>query len=86
METIIQLLKAIQLNMLEVGIAGLFIFSIGYLIGMQKVKKLTHEIYGLQRDVLELNEELLFGVHEDLSETPVIGLKTDSLKQAKFAK
>ena len=86
METVIDLLKAIQLNMLQVGIAGIFIFSIGYLIGMKKVKKLTHEIYGLQNDVLELNEELLYGFPGNVSGTPVIGLKPDSLKQAKFAK
>ena len=86
METVIDLLKAIQLNMLDVVIAGLFIFSVGYMIGIKKVKKLTHEIYGLQRDVLELNEELLYGIHEDESETPVIGLKPDSLKQTKLAK
>jgi hypothetical protein len=86
METVIDLLKAIQLNMLQVGLAGFFIFSIGYLIGMKKVKKLTHEIYGLQKDVLELNEELLYGVAGNISETPVIGLKPDNLKQTKFAK
>ena len=86
METVIDLLRAIQLNMLEVSAAGLLIFSLGYLIGMNKVKKLTHEIYGLQRDVLELNEELLYGIHENLSETPVIGLKPDNLKQTKLAK
>ena len=86
METIIDLLKAIQLNMLEVMIAGLFIFSIGYLIGIKKVKKLTHEIYGLQKDVLDLNEELLYGVNGNLSETPVIGLKPESMKQTKLAK
>jgi hypothetical protein len=86
METVIDLLKAIQLNMLDVMIAGIFIFSIGYLIGMKKVRKLTHEIYGLQKDVLDLNEELLYGVNGNLSETPVIGLKPDSLKQTKFAK
>jgi hypothetical protein len=86
METVIDLLKAIQLNMLEVGLAGLFIFSIGYLIGIKKVKKLTHEIYGLQKDVLELNEEILYGFHEEVSGTPVIGLKPDSLKQTKLAK
>jgi len=86
METVIDLLKAVQLNMLEVGVASLFIFSIGYLIGMKKVKKLTHEIYGLQRDVLELNEEILYGVTGNMSETPVIGLKPDSMKQTKFAK
>jgi hypothetical protein len=86
METVIDLLRAIQLNMLDVVIAGLFIFSMGYFIGLKKVKKLTHEIYGLQRDVLELNEELLYGVHEKESETPVIGLKQENLKQTKFAK
>jgi hypothetical protein len=86
METVIDLLKAIQLNMLQAGFASLIIFSIGYMIGMKKVKKLTHEIYGLQRDVLELNEELLYGVPEEMSETPVIGLKPDSLKQTKLAK
>jgi len=86
METVIDLLKAIQLNMLEAGFAGLFIFSLGYLIGMNKVKKLTHEIYGLQRDVLELNEELLYGYHEVESGTPVIGLKPDNMKQTKLAK
>jgi len=86
METVIDLLKAIQLNMLEVLIAGVFIFSMGYLIAMKKVRKLNHEIYGLQKDVLDLNEELLYGFSGDLSETPVIGLKSDSMKQTKLAK
>ena len=86
METVIDLLKAIQLNMLEVLIAGVFIFSMGYLIAMKKVRKLNHEIYGLQKDLLDLNEELLYGFSGDLSETPVIGLKSDNLKQTKLAK
>lgn len=86
METVIDLLRAIQLNMLDVVIAGLIIFSIGYMFGLKKVKKLTHEIYGLQRDVLELNEELLYGIHEGESITPVIGLKPENLKQTKLAK
>lgn len=86
METVIDLLRAIQLNMIEVGFAGLILFTVGYMIGMKKVRKLTHEIYSLQSDVLDLNEELLYGYHEQPSETPVIGLKTDNLKQAKLAK
>jgi hypothetical protein len=86
METIIDLLKAIQLNMLEVMIAGALIFCTGYLIGVKKVKKLTHEIYGLQKDVLDLNEEILYSLRAPVSETPVIGLKPDGLKQTKFAK
>jgi hypothetical protein len=86
METVIDLLRAIQLDMLEFLIAGVFIFSMGYLIAMQKVRKLTHEIYGLQKDVLDLNEELLYGINGNPSETPVIGLKSDNLKQTKLAK
>ena len=86
METVIDLLKAIQLNMLEGLIAGVFIFSMGYLIAMKKVRKLTHEIYGLQKDVLDLNEELLYGIGGNLSETPVIGLKSENMKQTKLAK
>ena len=86
METIYDLLRAVQLDMLEVMIAGVFIFSVGYLIGMKKVRKLTREIYGLQKDVLDLNEELLFGVDGSQSETPVIGLKPDNLIQTKLAK
>ena len=83
MEAIIELLRAIQLNMLEVSIAGLFVFGIGYLLGIKKVKKLTREVYGLQKDVLDLNEELLYG---NVSDTPVIGLTHDSLISAKLAK
>jgi len=82
MEAIINLLRAIQLNMLEVSLACLFIFGIGYLFGTKKVRKLTQEVYGLQKDVLDLNEELLYGV----SDTPVIGLTPDNMKTAKLAK
>jgi hypothetical protein len=82
MEAIIDLLRAIQLNMLEVSLVGLFIFGIGYLFGIKKVRKLTREVYGLQKDVLDLNEELLYGV----SDTPVIGFKTDKMKATKMAK
>jgi hypothetical protein len=82
MEAIIDLFRTTQLNMLEVTIAGLLIFGIGYLLGIKKVRKLTREVYGLQRDVLDLNEELLYG----FSDTPVIGLKPENLKAAKMAK
>jgi hypothetical protein len=84
MESVIDLLKSLQLNMLEVTMAGLAFFFFGYLFGAIKAKRLTREIYGLQKDVLDLNEELLYGT--TVSETPVIGLKTETLKQAKLAK
>jgi hypothetical protein len=87
MEAILDLLQAFSLNFLEVMIAGFFIFCIGFWLGNKKAKRLTEEIYGLQRDVLDLNAEILYGKDDaHISETPVIGIKHDPLKGAKLAK
>jgi hypothetical protein len=85
METIIDLLQAFHLNMLEVLITGMFLFGFGYQYGRKKVKKLTREISHLQRDILDLNAELLFGKEESTS-TPVIEIKHEALKSSKMAK
>jgi hypothetical protein len=87
MEAIIDLLQAFHLNFLEVIIAGLFVFSIGFLLGHKKSKKLAEEVYKLQRDILDLNAEILYGKEQKtVSETKVIGIKHDTLKGvAKFA-
>jgi hypothetical protein len=84
METIITLLQSFQLNILEVSIAALLVFTVGYRIGNKKVKKLTEQIWVLQRDVLDLNAEILYG--KDESETPVIEIKHEPLKGNKIAK
>jgi hypothetical protein len=83
MEAIIDLLQAVHISMLEVILVVLLAFGIGYRIAMKKVKKLTEEIYSLQRDVLDLNAELLTGTQEP--KTPVIGIKHDSIKNGKLA-
>ena len=87
MEVIIDLLQAFHLNFLEVLIAALFVFSIGFFLGHKKSKKLIEEVYKLQRDILDLNAEILYGKNETTaSETKVIGIKHDTLKgAAKFA-
>jgi hypothetical protein len=85
METLIDVLRAIHLNMLEVLVAGLFIFVVGYQYGANKVRKLNSEIAHLQNDVLELNAEILYG-KEDHESTPVIEIKHDALKTSKMAK
>ncbi|HTQ64102.1 MAG TPA: hypothetical protein VMI12_04860 [Puia sp.] len=83
MEAIIDLLQAFHLSMLEVIIAGIPIFLLGYWIGTKKVRKLSQEVYGLQKQVLDLNEEILFGNN---SETPVIEIKPEKLKLGNLAK
>ena len=82
MEAIIDLLQAVHLSMLEVILVVLLAFGIGYRIAMKKVKKLTEEICSLQRDVLDLNAELLTGAQEP--KTPVIGI-TKNGKLANFS-
>ena len=86
MEAILDILQAFHLNVLEVMIAGFFIFIIGFWLGNKKTTKYLQEIYSLQRDVLDLNAELLYGKSDSDSETPVIGMQHESLKQAKLAK
>ena len=85
MEAIIDLLQELHLNMFEVMIAAMFVFCIGYLIGSKKGKKMNEEIYSLQRQVLELNSELLYGKTESETKTPVIEIKHDQLKNGKIA-
>ncbi|MFI5153172.1 MAG: hypothetical protein ACHQET_07565 [Chitinophagales bacterium] len=87
MEAIYDLIDAFQFNALELAVACLIIFSIGYKLGTKKVSKLNDEIYGLQKDVLDLNAEILFGKNGPGStETPVIEIKHDALKTGKLAK
>jgi hypothetical protein len=82
MENIISLLQAFNLDILEAGITGIFVLAFGYWLGNKKVKKATEEIYKLQREVLDLNAELLYGKNE----TPVIGITHEPLKSSKIAK
>jgi hypothetical protein len=86
MEAIFDLLQALHLNVLEVMITGVFIFIIGFWLGHKKTRKYLEEIYSLQRDVLDLNAELLYGKKETESETPVIGMQHDGIKKPKLAR
>jgi hypothetical protein len=82
MENIITLLQAFHLNILEVIFTSFFIFFLGFKYGSKRVKKLSEKIYDLQKDVLDLNAEILFGK----SEAPVIEIKKETLKANKLAR
>ena len=81
-QSIVDLLQSYNLTIFEVAVVVIPIFYIGYRIGVKKVKKLTEEVYSLQREMLDLNEELLYGKKD----TPVIGMKHEPLKITKIAK
>ena len=59
METIIDVLQQFQLDILQVLATGIILFLTGYLVGKKKCKKLYKKIRDLQKDVLDLNAELL---------------------------
>jgi hypothetical protein len=59
MDTIIDIMQQFQLDFLQVTATGLILFAIGYRIGIQKSRRLNKKISKLQRDVLDLNAELL---------------------------
>jgi hypothetical protein len=82
MENIFTLLQNFHLSIGEVLVTGLVVFIFGLWVGTQKVKRLNEKIYELQKDVLELNAEILFGK----SETPVIEIKQDPQKSNKIAR
>jgi len=82
MESIITLLQSFELNILEVMITAVLVFIAGFWLGKQKERVLNEKIYELQRDVLDLNAEVLFGK----TETPVIEIKHEALKSTKVAR
>ena len=86
MEAIFEALQALHLNILEVMITGVFVFIIGFWLGHQKTRKYLEEIYHLQRHVLDLNAELLYGKNDSESDTPVIGMQHDVMNKPKLAK
>jgi hypothetical protein len=59
MEIILNILQSFQLDMLQVFATGLILFIVGYRIGLNKSRKLNRKIHELERDVLDLNAELL---------------------------
>ncbi|MBS1600675.1 MAG: hypothetical protein JST75_20800 [Bacteroidetes bacterium] len=82
MEAIFDFLQSIHLSIIEVMFTLIPIFYVGYRMGGKKVRKVTEEMHSLQRQMLDLNEELLYGK----SETPVIGIKHDPIKISNIAK
>ena len=91
METVFDVIQSLQLNISQVVAVGVLLFVTGYLIGTVRVKRLVREKHGLEKAVMALNEELLYGtppagVNEPESLTPVIDLKLKNYKSSQLAK
>ena len=64
MGILFDILQALQFNAIQVFITGFLLFCLGLLLGKRKVRRLLEKIHRLEKNVLELNSELLFGNQE----------------------
>ncbi len=91
METVFDVIQSLELNISQVVAVGILLFVTGYLTGTIRVKRLAREKHGLEKAVMALNEELLYGNppaagREYQSMTPVIDLKLKSYTNSQIAK
>jgi hypothetical protein len=71
MDTVIGIIMSYQFSFIHLIIAGVVLFFIGYLRGKNRLKEMARTIYELEKSLLHLNEELLFGKKE----TPIIEIQ-----------
>ena len=82
MDTVIGIIMSYQFSFLHLIFAGAVLFVIGYLRGKNKLKEMARTIYELEKSMLQLNEELLFGKKE----TPVVEIQNSTKKNISASK
>lgn len=66
METIYTFLLNLQLDMIQVCIAAGIFFAIGFWVGNLRRKKLLRKMQKMEREIMDLNSELLYNTRERL--------------------
>jgi hypothetical protein len=64
METIYSTSQRFQPDFLQVLIVGLFLFAIGFWVGQAKSRKLERKMAKLEKEIRDLNTELLYNTGE----------------------
>jgi|HubBroStandDraft_4_1064222.scaffolds.fasta_scaffold2029123_1 hypothetical protein len=82
MDTVIGIVMSYQFSILHLLSAGIILFIVGFIRGRSKVRQMARTIYELERSILQVNEELLFGKKE----TPIIEINHSSSKNLKATK
>jgi hypothetical protein len=60
METIYSTSQDFQLDIIQVMITGLILFAAGYWLANLRAKKLLKEMRKLEKEIMDLNSELLY--------------------------
>jgi hypothetical protein len=71
MEILINLLKSFQFNSFHIVITAIVFFIAGFVRARLKTRKMAADISMLEKNILDLNAELLFGK----TEAPVIRIQ-----------
>jgi hypothetical protein len=67
MDALYAIFQNFQLNLIQVTIAGMLSFVLGLWIGRIKNKKLWHQMAKMEKEILDLNAELLYSTKETKS-------------------
>jgi hypothetical protein len=60
METVYSTSIDVQIGLIQVLITGLILFAAGFWLGGMKGKKLQKKIYKMEKEIMDLNSELLY--------------------------
>ena len=60
MENIYSAIQELQLDLFQVFITGLLLFLVGYWLGTIKSKKFVKRIHKMEKEIMDLNSELLY--------------------------
>jgi len=60
MENIYSTIQDLQLDIFQVLITGLLLFVVGYWLGTIKSKKFVKRIHKMEKEIMDLNTELLY--------------------------
>jgi|GEM_PF-1339417 hypothetical protein len=57
-------LLSLRLNIIQVGIVGILFFAVGFWLGQVKIKKMLRRIAKMEKTIMDLNTELLYGAEK----------------------
>ncbi len=61
METIYSTIQRYQLDLFQVSVTCLAVFVFGYWMGYSRSKKLERKMHKMEKEIRDLNTELLYG-------------------------
>ncbi|HVU56679.1 MAG TPA: hypothetical protein VHD83_16570 [Puia sp.] len=53
---------SLHLDLVQVGIVGILLFTLGFWLGRLRIRKMIKQMAKMEKKIMDLNSELLYGV------------------------